>query len=300
MDSTHLSASLADMSKSAPKSADVFALRRHSLRDLHERGIQVIDLIAKRETGVRSRGEWARQANRTLVRLPERARAVIYHPSGAVALKSGRAPFADLFDGIPEKSKLIELAEGVAKELDIFGWAAESSLRFDRLWQIKAAAANKDKRIDPILCRAIGTWRQELRDLPILGSPAVSIRLAGGKQVDALSQFICRFDPKPVDRCEILPVDHALQVIEDQHGHEPGKLELVDLKLGYLKLGKRKQQGFLAPHYIASLVQHGDFRQGRELIIPATRRIYERLCEADGAMPIASSARPGPPPEKRL
>ncbi|MBI3773149.1 MAG: hypothetical protein HY272_10690 [Gammaproteobacteria bacterium] len=249
--------------ESVPAQADVIELKQPNIDDLHRRGHQLLSFIGKSCGCSFERGDWTEQQDSTLVRLPQGARAVLYHPSGAMQLTTGLAPMEQLFGKLESKAHLTKLVEQSARNLNIKQWVSENEeLRFERLWQIKAAAADREgKAISPVLCRAVGAYRHYINGLPVLGAASVAVKVATEGQLDSLSIMARQTSGKTIDRVKTVPPEQALQKVYQQlerlMGHSKIPLTEVampqSVQFGYLSLSKRKAQRLLEPAYVVSI-----------------------------------------------
>lgn len=249
--------------ESIPAQADVIELKQPNIDDLHRRGRQLLSLIGHNCGCNFERGDWTEQHDSTLVHLPQGGNAVLYHPSGAMQLTTGLAPMENLFSKLESKAQLTKLVEQSARTLNIKQWVSESEeLRFERLWQIKAAAGNPEgKVVAPVLCRAIGAYRHYVNGLPVLGAASVAIKVAAEGELDSLSIMARQTSGKAIDRIKTIPPEQALQRVYQQLERLMGrsKMPLTEvampqsIQFGYLSLSKRKGQRVLEPTYVVSV-----------------------------------------------
>ncbi len=78
--------------ESVPAQAEVIELKQPNLDDLRRRGHQLLAIIGNSCGCNFERGDWSEQEQSTLIRLPQGAKAVLHHPSGAMQLTTGMAP----------------------------------------------------------------------------------------------------------------------------------------------------------------------------------------------------------------
>jgi hypothetical protein len=83
--------SLSSLKQEIPSDIPILELRRSSVDDLHRRLRKLLKTGGDACERDFDRGEWTTYEDRTLVRLPQGASAVVYHASGAVKLMTGLA-----------------------------------------------------------------------------------------------------------------------------------------------------------------------------------------------------------------
>ncbi|MBI3256545.1 MAG: hypothetical protein HYZ59_02025, partial [Actinobacteria bacterium] len=129
---------------------------------------------------------WRR--GRTLLRLTDGRRAVAYHASGALEFHGGIEPMADLFEEMPDARHLTSLVKKAAGRLDAPYWVGrDERLVFERLWRIKAAAADaRANQVSPVLCRAIGAFRHMIGEVPVLGAASMAVQITGSGAYDVV------------------------------------------------------------------------------------------------------------------
>ncbi len=277
--------------KDVPLEAEIFAIRQHSLEELKRRTKAFLAMVGDAYNLPLSRGDWIDEQGRTLIRLPQGARAVIFHASGAMKFVSGLNPMEALFKKTLEREELIKLVEETADSLNISTFVKKNeSLSFERLWQIKACAADrKGEAVDPVLCRIVGAYRHFVADLPVWGAASIAIKLAEERRLDSLTVQIRHSTDEVINREKILPPEEAARQIILQLKTLMGKSEipvsefakLDELHFGYLSLTKRKVQRVLAPAYITSIRIVGqEEAQAYLFAIPATDKNYLPLCRS--------------------
>lgn len=282
-----------------PSQADVIELKQLSLDDMHRRSRKLLSVIGHSCGCNYERGDWSVQQDSTLIRLPQGARAMIYHASGAMRLDTGMAPMERLFAKMEEKTGLTKLVERTARTLNIQQWVAETEqLKFERLWQIKAAAADKSgKMLEPVLCRAIGAYRHYVNELPVLGAASVAVKVAAEGQLDSLSVLARQTSGRTLDRIKTISAEQALEKVYQQLGRlmGKGKIPLAEIahpqsiQFGYLSLSKRKSQRLLEPAYMVMVSIEGQQEaQGYMFAIPGSDSPYMPLARV-GAEPVTLS-----------
>jgi hypothetical protein len=296
---------LADSAGKIPATADVIGVRRFAFDDLERRAKQFISAIGEAYNMSLDKGDWVREKEQTLVRLPRGGRAVVYHASGAMKLTTGAAgPMEKLFPAATTKDGLIKLVETTAARLKLAGWVsgANQTLKFERLWQIKAAGADKtNKMTEPVICRAIGAYRHFIGEVPVLGAASAAVKVAGDGSIDSASLQLRETTPEVIERAPVLTAAEGARSIVMQLSALMGKgkvpyTELVvpeSMRFGYFNLGKRASQPVLAPVYIATVSITGEDAQGYVLVSAATAKPYLPLTRiGHEAPPMAISRTP--------
>jgi hypothetical protein len=281
---------------SAPSHVDIFAVRQFSIEENTRRLTRLISVTGEMCKRSLDRADWVRQTDRTVARLPQGARAEVFHASGALRVMTGLETMEALFDK-PEPRELLEkMVVGIAAQLRIADWVGQrESLAFERLWQIKAAAADqKRKAIEPVLCRAIGAYRQSVGKLPVLGGASVAIKVAGGGALDSVSMQLLEPSGDAIESAAVIGPDRAARQIYQQleslmaRSKAPVselKATTQSLRMGYLHMGKRKSQRVLAPHYVGAIKIDGEEAQAYQFIVSATEKTFLPLCFAGEQSP---------------
>lgn len=285
---------------SAPQHADVFAVRQYSIEEMMSRAKRLITATSEMRNVSMDRGDWVRQPDHTLVRLPAGAQAIIHHASGAMKITTGLSPMESVFAKIEPRERLERLVRAAAERLRLAEWVGHNeSLSFEHLWQIKAAAADRNARaVEPVLCRVVGAYRHSIGELPVWGAASVAIKLAAEGALDSLSIQLRDTAGEALERAPVIRPDEAARLIVLQLASLMGRsktpfTELAAprwMRFGYLSLGKRKSQRVLAPHYVAAISIKGEETQGYLLVTPATEKTY---------LPISHAGTNPPPAEVR-
>ncbi|HJV61837.1 MAG TPA: hypothetical protein VJ743_12890 [Albitalea sp.] len=286
---------------SAPSHVDIFAVRQFSIEENTRRLRRLIGTTGEMCQRSLDRADWVQQADRTLARLPQGGRAEVFHASGALRVMTGLQTMEALFDKVEPRDKLEMLVTASAAQLRINDWVGQrESLAFEKLWQIKAAAADKNnKPIDPVLCRVVGAFRQSVGKVPVWGGASVAVKLAAGGALDSVSMQLLEPSGDAIESAALIPPDQAARQIYVQLESLMGrskvpvnelKLQAQPLRLGYIHLGKRKAQRVLAPHYVAAIQIDGEEKQAYQFIVSATQKTFQPLCMA-GQQPPAPQLR---------
>jgi hypothetical protein len=289
---------------SLPEHAEVFALRQYSVEEMTRRAKRLIGAVAEMCGVSMDRADWLRQEDRTLARLPMGGRAVIQHASGAVKVVAGLRPMESLFAKIESRDRLEKLVATAAERLRISEWVGQrESLSFERLWQIKAAAADRQRKLaEPVLCRIVGAYRQSVGKLPVWGPASVAIKLANEGAIDSVSIQVRETTGEPIEWAPLIRPEEAARQILLQLGGLMGRskapfTELASthwMRFGYLSLGKRNSQRVLAPHYVAAITIKGEEMQAYQFVIPATEKTYMPICQGGSNPPAAEFRRAAP------
>jgi hypothetical protein len=285
MNNKRLIEKLAASVEGVPAQAEVIGLRQYSLDEIEQRAKRFLSTIAAALNLSLSRSDWVMKRDQTLIRLPLEARAVIYHASGAMKLIAGLKPMESLFKKGEDPKELMKQVERTANQLNIGQWAGpRQSLRFERLWQIKATAAERNgKAVEPVLCRVVGAYRHIVDELPVWGAASVAIKLAGEGALDSLEVQLREPTGEVIDRPEILRPEQAAHQISLQLEGLMGKSKIsIDemaqpqwMRFGYLSLPMRKAQRLLAPVYVSAIEIKGQQEsQAYIFATSATEKVY--------------------------
>jgi hypothetical protein len=189
-----------------------------------------------------------------------------------------------LFQHPREHESLVKMVEATAAKLQFKSWIGPGeALNFERLWQIKAAAGDRKGAVTkPVLCRAVGTYRHMVADLPVWGPASVVLKLAAGLTLDSLTLQLRAVTDRVIEQARIVPPDEAArQVLHKMNGLMSGsKLQFSDVaaplwfRFGYFSLSKRKAQRLLAPVYAAALHTEGEETFNYLAVVPASDKSY--------------------------
>jgi hypothetical protein len=268
-----------------PEQADVLLLQTPTQEQLQARARRFVAQLADQgDCPHDNGGTWQQRDDHTVIYLPEGARAMVYHASGALRFVSGLAPAEAPFEHDAERDILQRLVEERARKLTLSDWAGPNGeLRFERLFRTRGQGTDPaGKTSAATLFRALGAWRQYAGGIPVLGAASVALRLTGDGRLDALSVQIRPANGEVLDRAAIIEPQQGARQIVAQLGTllglreiPSGLVESATLRFGYLDLGKRKTQRMLAPTYVAQVVlRHKTVRQAYVLAVRATERAY--------------------------
>ena len=272
-----------------PGKVDVLSVQPLSLDALRQRAQRFLTHINQPEGCEHDRAVWVARDDHTMIQLPNGARAVMYHASGAMQYVSGLAPLQALFAKMERKDVLTRRLTDMAQKFGIDDWAGRAGrISFEHLFLMKAQGADRTGKVsDAVLSRAVGAFRHHVGDLPVLGAASVALRLAGDGQLDALTMQVRPVAGALVEKATIIPAERAARQIAQQLEVLLGKskealttdmVESQSMVFGYLDLGKRKAQRLLAPAFVAQVVlRHKVNRQAYVLAVPATERPYMQL-----------------------
>src|SRR5579875_3678767 len=135
-----------------PETADVILLQQPSREQLHARAHHFVALLQEHGDCPRDHGSsWQAREDETVIHLPNGARAIVYHASGALRYVSGLAPMAQPFDRATGLAELIQQVESRALKLQLRSWAGmHDTLHFERLFQRRAAGVHRDGRLSEV------------------------------------------------------------------------------------------------------------------------------------------------------
>jgi hypothetical protein len=271
-----------------PGQADILLLQTPTQEQCQARARRFVAQLAEHGDCPHDNGGTSqRRDDHTVIHLPDGARAMVWHASGALRFVSGLAPAASPFGHEAERDVLQRLVEERAHKLNVSDWAGPNGeLRFERLFRTRGQGADPaGKTSATTLFRALGAWRRYVGGIPVLGGASVALRLAGDGRLDALSVQVRPANGEVLDRAAIIePQTGARQIVAQlgvllgQKDVPAGLVESATLQFGYLDLGKRKPQRVLAPAYVARVVlRHKTVRQAYVLAVRATERAYLEL-----------------------
>lgn len=274
-----------------PSQAGVIGLQQLSLDDMRGRTQRLLSLVGEHSTRSLERGDWTAHEDHTAIRLPDGARAMFYHASGAVKYSSGLAPFDAMFERVGEREELTRLVMEAARGLNLEQWAGErGEIVFERLWQTKAQGADRSGKLsDPVLTRIVGAYRHVVDGIPVLGAASVALKLTGNRTVDTMALQVRPGASETIDMASIIDPELAARQLVLQLTTLMGKarealpddaVETQSMRFGYLDLGKRKAQRLLAPVFLAQVnVRHALERQAYVLAVGATEKGYLPICQ---------------------
>lgn len=268
-----------------PSEVDVYAVRQYALDEIGQRAERFLTTVAESFSLPQDRGDRMIQEDRTVIRLPLGARAVVYHASGAMQIVSGLQPMEALFSQMDDQESLIRLVEKTVDRLNLGEWIGkEASLSFEHLWQIKAAAADREGiTVKPVLCRIIGAYRHYVGKFPVWGAASMAVKLAGEGQLDSVTLQVRETTGEVLDRASVLEPERAAHQVLQQLKSLMGRSKIPASEMarpqwfsfGYVSLSKRKPQRLLAPVYTAAVEIVGqEEAQAYLFVVPATEKAY--------------------------
>jgi hypothetical protein len=295
-----IAAGMADV----PERAEVIKLHQHTTDELEERAKRLLATVGEAFGLPVGRADWVMRNGQTVVRMPERAWAMIHHASGAMKVTAGLEPMEALFEGKTDQAGLTKVVESAAARLNLRDFIARNeAVSFERLWSIKAAAADRDGKVaTPVLCRIVGAYRHFVRDLPVWGPASIALKLAGGGRLDSISVNMRETTTEVVDRPGVLKPEQGarsiamqLQTLMGQSKINLEEVARVDwVRFGYLSLPGRKTQSVLAPVYVAAISITGqEEAQGYVLAASATEQTYLPLEPRGNEAPALPSRKTG-------
>jgi len=233
------------------------------------------------------------------IRLPGNARAVAFAASGSMLVTRGWAPMEQLIGADGDDQKLAGTVVDAAGRLRLTEQiGAGESLEFEKLWRIKAGAADRNgTAAEPVLCRAVGAFRHVVRGLPVWGPASAAVTVAAGGGLDRVEVHARPTVEEPVDEVKVLrPDEAAVLVLRQLSGLLPGGdqdfgdlARPVSFQFGYFALGKRKAQSYLAPAYVAMVEVEGtgengdrEGRLGYVAVVNGAEKDYLHLARAGG------------------
>jgi hypothetical protein len=219
-------------------------------------------------------------------------RATGFHASGAVAVVRDLAPFDGTFERDPGDGDLVARIRSAVQRLALDRLVpADDALEFERLWRIRAAGGDRLGTVtDPVLCRAVGSFRHIVRGLPVYGRASATVEQAADGRLSSLSVSTRRFAGDGGGRTmttvavrspRVAANDVVAQIVDafgDIEELTSTRLVAEWFRFGYLSLGRRRRQGLLAPFYIASVaVERKSEASAHVIAVPATDEEFVRL-----------------------
>ncbi|MFI7151484.1 hypothetical protein ACIBO2_41750 [Nonomuraea sp. NPDC050022] len=254
-----LAEELAAMAGEVPATVRVLGLAAPEPSAVQRRLEELVLAVAGPRDGISL--ETVTHQDRTTVWLPGRLRAVGFHASGSMTVHLDLPPSEDLFENDPGDAELTGMLRAAGDRIGLPSLVpAEDELAFERLWRVKAPAG--ERWAEPSLCRALGSFRHYVRDLPVYGRASSTVELGASGGVTSLSVSTRRFAgdgggatvAEPGVRTPIQAAQEvAARVAESFAGMEDTRLTPQWFRFGYLSLGRRRPQTLLTPFYIASI-----------------------------------------------
>lgn len=264
--------------------AAVYRIEPRPLSEVEDAAISLAQRVAGNYD--EGRPHIKRGKDRSEIALADGVRARAYHASGAIAVSAGFAPMQHLLGDKIDKAAMTEASLANVRRLGLerIGTSAES-LRFERLWQIKASGMNRDReRGREVVCRTVGAFRRHVHDLPVWGRASVVIGLAGGERVSGIGIDWRPIASEAVDHAKIIDPERAARaVLAELAGRLPGgeftgkDFDVALFSLGYLSMPKRRAQGMLTPVYVAMLTRRAWTTMNHVIAVTATEKIYESV-----------------------
>jgi hypothetical protein len=274
-----------------PTQADVIGVQQFSVDDMQGRAKRFLTNLAMQEDRSPDRGDWQTRDDHTSIALPQGARALLYHASGAMKYSSGMTPFQSMFERVADRETLTRMVGEAARKYNVTQWAGPGGeIAFERLWQMKAQGEDKSgKRSEPVLTRIVGAYRHFIDGIPVLGAASVAVKLGGNGVLDSLGVQVRSRASEVIDQARIIGPEIGARQIASQlssligYGKIATSAEMIEsqtMRFGYLNLGKRKSQQMLAPAFMAQLVlRHKEERQAYLFVVPATEKTYLPMCQ---------------------
>lgn len=284
-----------------PERLPVFEVRQYSIQENRRRATRLLSATGELCNRNLDHADWTEQRDRLVARLPQGGRLEAFHASGAMRLVTGIDTMDKLFDKVEPKEQLQKLTDAAFSRLRLGDWLGQrESLAFERLWQIKACAAERSgKAIEPVLCRAVGAYRQSVQGTPVLGPASVAVQVAADGELDSVSVQLLESTGDALETAALIAPDQAAKQVFAQLEGLMGRSKVPvseikattqRLQLGYIHFGRRKATRLLAPHYVAAIEIDGEEAQAYQFIVAATQRNFVPLCYA-GQQPPAPALR---------
>lgn len=300
MEQQQLIDELARMAEGVPGRVDVPGLRPQTPDAVEHQMQRLLNLIGEQIGIPPQRMDLVREDDRTVMRLPLGGRVTGHHASGAIKLSTGMPPMEKLIGAERPREELVDLVRSVADRLDLPGWTSrDEELVFERLWQIKAGAADqKGARADTVVCRAIGAYRHVVHGLPVWGPASAAVQVAADSEIDTIRVFIRSTTGSTIDTTRpIEPREAARQVVRQLSALVPESdrsfsetATPVSFRFGYLNLSKHTPQTLLPPVYVAEVNTDGTDPMSYLAVVPATEKEYLPVPRV-GSAPVTTGRR---------
>jgi hypothetical protein len=283
-----------------PDRVDVLALEQPTRDHVDQRITKLLQSFIA--LGMLSRGKVdpVRRDDSTLLQLPLNGRIVGYHASGGLQFSAGLPPMEKLIGPEHARDELTRQVMSVASSLNLRNWVGRSEdLVFERLWQIKACAADPGGRtVAPVVCRAVGAFRHTVAGISVWGPASAVVQVAANSAIDAVRVLVRETSGQVIDAAQVLaPEVAARQVVRQLSGLVPeaGRAFFdiatpVAFRFGYFSFSKRTPQPLLAPVYVAEVQTDGGEPMSYLSVVPASDKEY---------LPIARVGRTPPVLERR-
>ena len=180
-----------------------------------------------------------------------------------------------------------EQAQRAARQLSLPGFVHDAEkLTFERLWRLKAAGSDEAGRLsEPVLTRAVGAFRHQVHDLPVLGRASAHVEVTGSGSLSALSvslrrwagekeELLATIKPRESGDAAREVADRVAKMVD---GSEEGELVPEWFAYGYLSLGRRRAQSVLAPLWIASVSVVGVTRSAHLIPVQGSDETFLKL-----------------------
>jgi hypothetical protein len=289
----------------------VFRIRDRALAEMEADALHLASRVAARSPDT-VRPNLLRQEGVSHLGIGDGVHARVFHRSGAIAVKTGLAPFDALIADDADRTepeKLVQVAKRQAERIDAHRWAgAGERLEFERLWQIKASGMTEKREGGRVaLCRIVAAFRRYVHDLPVLGRASVFVQVAGADQIDSAGVDWRPVDAAAFDYVKVITADDAAaRMISDLQSRIPGSelspddVDISMFALGYFSLPKRRSQAALTPVYVAMVSTRGWGTLNHLLVTSASELEYETYSRVAQAPPPREAVkRHGGPVSKR-
>lgn len=290
---TKLAEQLSSMLGHVPDTVDVLQLAQPDVGTVQQRLAELIGDVGKVAGLGAEPAKIETQKVRSVARLPGRLHATGFHASGAMSVRLDLAPFDDLFESDPGDEELAALTQRAAADLQLEQLVPDGDkLSFERLWRIRAAAGDqKGTMTDPVLCRAVGSFRHTVGELPVYGRASAAVEVAAAGKLTSVSVALRRFArdgggevfaKARVRKPGSAALDVSNRLVKAFAGADNLRsthLVAEWFRFGYLSMGRRQAQGLLAPFYIASVrVERKESEASAHVIaVPGSDEQFVRL-----------------------
>ena len=166
----------------------VFRVRNLNAQELHSEALKMILPFLETEQLRELRFDSSRNENFTRLNLQENASLLYYHASGYKLFRKNTPPFSKMVSDDAEKAD-VSAFKGMACDLleksRLNVAASNEKLKFERLWQLKAAGMTQEGEKTPaVINRLVYAYRRYVNEVPVWGSASVFIKTAAEYELE--------------------------------------------------------------------------------------------------------------------
>jgi hypothetical protein len=234
------------------------------------------------------------------LRLPNNGNVDVFHPSGALAA-SMHALHARTPIGSDERElvrdPLVKLGERLAMTIAKQHGIAGDALRLESLWERKAQGTRLPQEKGGLAAKTavavlevLSSFRRYVEGMPVLGRASVYVGVGANTEVIRWGADLRIVEPEPVTVAPVIDAAAgARRVLEDLALRRPERpvtledFEPDSFQLGYISLGRRREQFVMQPVWVAVLTPRGSTTMGHVVAVPASERTFEAIAQGGRA-----------------